>query len=216
MIIIGGLPTGVVFGPHGITPSQIARGGNELSPLANDVDAGDDATNILWRLEAPYLGLGVTSVTDAGIYQLDRAPSGVHTQTYRLFSLPASGAATTSLTSIVTTVGPFIDLPVIIQAPLGMTVLQGSSAAFTASATGSPPLTFQWQRNGSDIPNATASSYTLPNALLTDSGVLFRVVATNSFGSTTSVGALLLVTPIPSPSPVVIGVSILDGALILI
>ena len=35
-----------------------------------------------------------------------------------------------------------------------------ASATFTVAASGTPPLAYQWQRNGVDIPGATSSSYT--------------------------------------------------------
>ena len=69
MIILGGLPAGITFGPHGITPAQIAVGGPASSPLLNDVDPGDDATELLWRLEPTYLTAGVTEALSMFAWQ---------------------------------------------------------------------------------------------------------------------------------------------------
>jgi hypothetical protein len=69
----------------------------------------------------------------------------------------------------------------------------GQSATFSVSATGTPPITYQWQRNSVDIPGATASSYTLSNAQASDSGAVFRVRVTDPSGTLTSNPATLTV-----------------------
>jgi hypothetical protein len=65
----------------------------------------------------------------------------------------------------------------------------GSNFTFTASATGSPLLTYQWQCNGTNITWATTSSLTLSNAQTANEG-LYTLVVTNYFGSVTSSYAL--------------------------
>lgn len=84
--------------------------------------------------------------------------------------------------------------PSIAQQPASTLVSVGYAATFTVSASGEPPLTYQWQRNGVNISGATTPSYVLNAAQLTDSGARFRVVVTNGLGSTTSAEAVLTVT----------------------
>ena len=67
-------------------------------------------------------------------------------------------------------------------------------------ATGSAPLSYQWQRGGVDIAGARSSSYTLAAPTLADSGAQFRVVVTNPLGSTTSASATLTVTNNRAPT----------------
>jgi len=43
--------------------------------------------------------------------------------------------------------------PVIISQPAGQTNLPGSSASFTVSVNGAGPFTYQWQYNGTNLPN---------------------------------------------------------------
>lgn len=87
--------------------------------------------------------------------------------------------------------------------PQSVTASTGGSATFTVAANGTPPLSYQWQRNDTDIPGATASSYTLTGATINDDGARFRVRVTNTAGSTTSNEATLTVTSNQPPSPTI-------------
>jgi glucose/arabinose dehydrogenase len=85
--------------------------------------------------------------------------------------------------------------PTITVPPANRTVSVGDPATFSVSASGTPPLSYQWQRNSVNISGATAASYTLASPQLTDSGALFRCVVTNAYGTATSSTATLTVTP---------------------
>ncbi len=95
---------------------------------------------------------------------------------------------------------PTSQAPSIATQPSSVTVPVGASATFGVSANGSAPLTYQWQRNGTNISGATSTSYTLSNAQTSDSGAQFRAVVTNGFGSATSNAATLTVTSNRAPS----------------
>jgi glucose/arabinose dehydrogenase len=84
--------------------------------------------------------------------------------------------------------------PAIVSPPASVTVSPGQPATFTVVASGTAPLSYQWQRGGANIAGATASSYTLQTTTLADNGAQFRVVVTNTLGSTTSAAATLTVT----------------------
>jgi glucose/arabinose dehydrogenase len=90
--------------------------------------------------------------------------------------------------------------PSITTHPSSQTVPVGGSATFTVAASGTPPLAYQWQRNGVDIAGATASSYTRSNVTAADNGALFRARVTNASGSATSNAATLTVTSNQAPS----------------
>lgn len=90
--------------------------------------------------------------------------------------------------------------PTIGTQPTNQLVGQGWPATFSISASGSPPLAYQWQRNGTNIPGATSPSYTLQNAqVATDNGATFRCVVTNAYGTTVSATAVLTVIPQQPP-----------------
>ncbi|HEY6270235.1 MAG TPA: hypothetical protein VIX11_18180 [Candidatus Acidoferrum sp.] len=92
--------------------------------------------------------------------------------------------------------------PTIITQPANLTVNAGQAATFSVAASGTAPLTYQWQKNGSAITGATAASYTTPVTTTADSGELFRVVVSNSAGNVTSNSATLTVNPETSNSTV--------------
>jgi hypothetical protein len=77
--------------------------------------------------------------------------------------------------------------------PAAQTVTMGQAATFAVVATGTAPLTFQWQKNGANIAHAAAASYTTPATTMTDNGSKFSVVVSNSAGTVTSAAATLTV-----------------------
>lgn len=83
--------------------------------------------------------------------------------------------------------------PIITTEPASITVTEGSAATFSVGLARAFGASYQWIRNGTNIPGATASSYTLPIVRLSDSGHTFRCFVTNSFGSTNSSTATLTV-----------------------
>ena len=68
--------------------------------------------------------------------------------------------------------------------------LPGLSATFTVSAGGTPPLSYQWTFDGTNISGATASAYTVTNVQAGNLGD-YSVVVTNSAGSIASSNATL-------------------------
>jgi glucose/arabinose dehydrogenase len=81
--------------------------------------------------------------------------------------------------------------PVVVNAPTSQSVAAGQPATFGVVAAGQDPLAYQWQRDGVDIPGATAASYTIDATTPADNGATFRVVVTNALGSATSAAATL-------------------------
>src|SRR5205085_7228168 len=64
------------------------------------------------------------------------------------------------------------------------------------TATGTAPLTYQWQKNGTAIGAAPTPSYTTPATTAADNGDQFTVVVSNAAGSVTSTAATLTVTSV--------------------
>lgn len=88
----------------------------------------------------------------------------------------------------------------------------GATATFTASATGSPTPTAQWQSapaggTFTDIQNATGTSYTTPATVAADNGRQYRVVFSNSEGTATSSAATLTVVQAPTANAQTVAVT---------
>ena len=91
--------------------------------------------------------------------------------------------------------------PTITVHPVSRTVSVGQSATFTVAASGTAPLTYQWQRNGGNISGATSASYTIASAGTGDNGATFRCIVSNAGGNAISNGAVLTVTTNAAPVP---------------
>jgi glucose/arabinose dehydrogenase len=88
--------------------------------------------------------------------------------------------------------------PVITTHPVNQTVMQGQTATFNVSASGSTPPTYQWQRNMVNISGANSSSYTTPATVFADNGAKFRCVVSNTVGTANSNEATLTVNAPPN------------------
>jgi len=96
--------------------------------------------------------------------------------------------------------------PSITAQPQSQTVAELAPSTFQVSATGNPPLTYQWYQNGGLIAGATDASFTIPVTPLSDSGAGFGVAVANVIGAytycTTSQVATLTVIADTNPPTV--------------
>lgn len=107
------------------------------------------------------------------------------------YSVRVTNAAGSSIASTALTVKPLAP-PVIVNTSGNIVRQVGQEAAFMFNATGSYPRSYQWRKNGGDIPGATLPRYAIPAVALTDAGT-YSVVVTNSQGSATMTPASLSV-----------------------
>src|SRR5580704_4503244 len=106
----------------------------------------------------------------------------------------SAGSAISTMVILTVNAGPVA--PTITAQPASQTVTVGQTATFSVTATGTAPLTYQWQKNGGNISGATAASYTTPATVAGDSGAKFDVVVGNTAGSQTSTMATLTVSAV--------------------
>jgi len=82
--------------------------------------------------------------------------------------------------------------PYISSPPAPQWVNAGDNVSLSASAAGTTPLAYQWQKGGTNVPGAILGTLNLTNVQGSNSG-LYALVATNVWGSVTSAPAALAI-----------------------
>jgi hypothetical protein len=124
-------------------------------------------------------------------------PATVITDSGAKFDVIVSNSAGNTTSNAATlTVSAVPVAPSISVQPANQTVNTGQTATFSVTATGTAPLVYQWQENGSNITGATSASYTTPVTTTADNGKQFRVMISNTVGNITSGMATLTVNPL--------------------
>ncbi|MBI3869240.1 MAG: immunoglobulin domain-containing protein, partial [Verrucomicrobia bacterium] len=86
--------------------------------------------------------------------------------------------------------------PVLLTAPLPRNATWGDTVLLSASASGQPPPSYQWQLNGREIADATNATLTLEKVTSADAGT-YRVAVDNRIERALSAPALLSVAEKP-------------------
>ena len=167
--------------------SFLAGGYNRtLSPSWGNPLGGRDA----W---SGFSGGFITTVVDMPATALGQ------TVQFRWRCASDSSVASTGWYIDTVTVGGFVccvNPPSITAQPQNRIVLWGQNAYFNVVASGTAPLTYQWQFNGANLPGQTATNYTRSNVQPPDLGA-YDVVISNSLGCITSTLASLTVAGRP-------------------
>jgi putative cell wall-binding protein len=114
---------------------------------------------------------------------------------------------------------PTTDAPVVTTQPADVTVAAGSTATFTAAASGNPTPTVQWQQSsdggttwtGVNDVTATSTTLSVPSTSTGMDGNQYRAEFTNSAGVATSDPATLIVTAATSGGEITGTVTDSDG-----
>jgi hypothetical protein len=102
----------------------------------------------------------------------------------------ANGANAVTSNTVTVTVNA---APTITAQPQSVTITEGQTTTLSVTATGTAPLTYQWNRDGTPVGNATGRTY------VTGQAGIYTVVVGNAVGSVTSAAATVTVNP---PAPV--------------
>jgi len=135
--------------------------------------------------------LGKAAVNSSGKFSLPvKLSDGSHLLTASQTSggISSAAGATVAVTLILA--------PVITAEPQSLTGFLKETVSFSSGAYGAAPLRFVWQKNGTNIPGATATNLTL-SGLAGNSAASYWMVASNSYGWAASQAAVLTLEPNP-------------------
>jgi len=186
------------------TPLQLCSGGVlTLTGAATGVEILDDKLTYRWYRDGILIATGPSSTHST----LTRNPLSITDQGVYFFSV--TDLAGRVLLSQSTPV--FVHEPAVItQQPVMRRVVPGERFALTAAATSTLPMFYQWYRNTTAIPGATAAAYVVNAATLNDAG-LYRLNISNGCHLTQSVEVRVEVGPrIVSNSPAPQGANVFD------
>ena len=177
----------LIVNPAPIAPSITAQ------PQSQTVTAGQSVTfsvtatgaaplSYQWYINGAAMGATSSSYTISNVKAVN---AGTYTVMVSNGILPNA----TSKWAVLTVNVP----PSITAQPQSQTVTAGGSVTFTVAATGTAPLSYQWYDNGSAIPGATSSSYSIPNTQAANAGTYTVTVSNGTLPNATSNWAVLAV-----------------------
>ena len=145
-----------------------------------------------WRKNANNLSdSGTVSGANGNILSLSGV-SGADAGDYDVVISSAYGSITSQVATV--EVNTTATAPVITSQPESVTNSVGSSVSFSVTATGSEPLSYQWNFYSTNLPGATSNVLTIPTITGANAGPYFCTVANNN-GSRDSAVATLTVLP---------------------
>ena len=146
---------------------------------------GDLPLSYQWRFNGtPITGATNPTLTLPGI----RANQ---TGDYTVVVSNPYGTVTSSIATLSVKTPPFVATQ-----PQSLTVLKGTNAAFSVTAGGDGPFTYQWRFGGVNLDGATNATLNLTSVQTNQAG-LYSAVITSPYGSVTSSNATLTVLDPP-------------------
>src|SRR5208282_6077038 len=143
----------------------------------------DNGSNIVWGTSS-VLVLTNMQASNSGNYDV----------------IVSNAAGTDASPALALTVRPPSPPVFLIQpTPASSTNYVGGLLTISATVDGTRPIQLQWQHNGINLPNVTASSFTMASLQLSEAGY-YTLVASNALGVTNSLPAVLSILSPPNPS----------------
>jgi hypothetical protein len=204
----------------GTTPQPAAAGtafGNALAATVKDV-FNNPVPGVNVTFTAPASGATGSFSNSTNTITVTTNASGIASAGTFTANLTAGGpyavtAAAAGLTPVSFSLTNNAVLPQVTKDPLSQAVGAGSTATFTAAATGTPTPAVRWQVSTdgggsfSDVPGAISTPLSF-TAQASQNGNQYRAVFTNTAGSAATKAATLTVSSIPT----VVSFSVLWGS----
>jgi hypothetical protein len=183
-----------VRAPEGLVtaalPLEVRGAGPKITrpPSSLTVAAGATATFAVeatgsGELSYQWLRDGVPIVNETGRSLVLADVRFAAQATYAVVVTNMFGTVRSEDAALVVNVPPSIE-----RGPSDVLVAQGASVTLQVVASGSSPMSYRWQKDGSDIPGATGVSLLIENASSSVVGN-YRVIVQNPFGTATSAEA---------------------------
>lgn len=161
--------------PPALTQEPVAATVLETSNVTFTAAAtGAGTLAYLWRFNGQIIATNFDGVLSLQNVQLTQQGD------YSVAVLGAAGVVVSSNATL--TVLP---LPKILVQPVGTNVLIGSNATLAVTASGTGVVTYQWQKDGVDLPGANQPTLVISNVQVSHEG-LYRVVITDTIATRVS------------------------------
>lgn len=144
--------------------------------------------NYQWQKNGTNVG------TNSATYTTPATTAADNKAIFRVTVSNTAGSMTSSPATLTVTSAPVA--PTITTQPVGLTVTAGQAATFNVVATGTAPLTYQWQKNSSNA-GTNSSTYSISSTTTADNNAQILVKVSNTVGSITSATVTLKVNPPP-------------------
>ena len=194
-VVVTGPVTSVTSNPATLTVTTALIAPAFTSPASQSVNAGSAfqfAINPTGSLPITYqwfknnVAIAGATGSSYGLASASTADAG----SYTVAVTNSAGTVTSTAATLTVTVAAVAPT---VSAPATQSVAFGTAVSFSVTAAGTAPFTYQWQKGGVAIPGATAATYAIVSAQLTDAGT-YTVVVTNALASVTSAAATLTVS----------------------
>jgi hypothetical protein len=198
-----------------VNPTAATAGVGQTLTLTG-MAVGSPAPSYQWRKDGVALtGATTSNLTLSNIQYSDAG-------TYTLTATNIAGSVTTSGALLTVLAQPPVAPGIIgysgTNFPLnGTLAIAGQAATIAVIASGYPPPTYQWRKDGVNLPGATSASLTLPNPQASDNG-RYSVTVRNALGTVTgseyvfTVGASATPTIQPATQTVTVGKTVTFAA----
>ncbi len=173
--------------PPSIKPSDSAPVISQ-QPASQAVTVGGSATfSVVATGAAPlmyqwYMNGGAVG-TNASAFTISQATSSQDQATVYVTVSNSKGMATSTTAKLSVTAAT--TAPTITTQPVAQTVTAGATATFSVAASGTAPLTYQWDLNGSQA-GTNSNTFAIASATVAQNGAAIYVNVSNSVGNVNS------------------------------
>jgi hypothetical protein len=207
IVSVGAILT--VWVPPSITiPPQSQTNAAGTSATFSVTASGTTPFSYQWQ----FNGTNIAAATNANFTINNVQP--LNAGSYSVVVSNSAGVASSGPAALTVIVPPSIQTQ-----PLSQEIVAGANVLFTLTASGTAPLTYQWEKNGSDISGATSTALFVPNVQNPTAGGYTAIVSNWAAAVTSSVAVLTVITPpaffsLPSSVTNIVGTTVSFSAVV--